>query len=170
MVGVLLAAKDFTRKQGWAFIALGTIIVVASLYYWFIVHAGFGLIYGGIIILMQNSWNWRKVVSKPILIWVGERSYSMFLTHLSVFYLVNNLVSRITTERNLTYAILTRGIGIPLSVFVAMLLFQFVERRQAKGVITAQYFWPWQANRLKHDVPEKKEKKEVHQQAILNNV
>jgi peptidoglycan/LPS O-acetylase OafA/YrhL len=171
---LLLAAKDFKPKVGLAFVAVGATIVILSLYYWFIVHAGFGLIYGGIIILMQNKVKIRKIVDTPFLVWVGERSYSLFLTHLSVFYLVNNIVSRFTTERNLAYAILTRGIGIPLSVFVAMLLFQFVERFQAKGVVTAQYFWPWQAKRLKHDLANEvvklEVKEEIHQQPILNNV
>ncbi len=83
------------------------------------------------------------------MIWFGERSYSIFLVHFSVFYLVDNFVSHFTPERNAMYGILTRAIGVPLALFCAMLLFHFVERRQAKGLMTDTKFWPWQVRGMK---------------------
>jgi peptidoglycan/LPS O-acetylase OafA/YrhL len=166
LLGVLLAAKDFSRRAGWILMGVGAAIVAISPVYWFIIQAGYGLFYAGIIILAFNSATLKSVLSKPIMMWLGERSYSLFLIHLSVFYLVNNLVSRITPGRNFTYGMLTRGIGIPLAIFAAMLLFNFVERRQAKGLITAKYFWPWQANRLKRDMLAEKEVIRVKEEVL----
>lgn len=148
LLGVLLAAKDFRKNAGWLFILSGTIIVAASPLYWFIIQAGYGLLYAGIIILAFNSERMQKALGTPLMLWFGERSYSIFLIHSSVFYLVDNLVSRMTPARNVTYAVLTRGIGIPLAIFMAMLLFQFVERRQARGLVTDKAFWPWQAKQV----------------------
>ena len=83
------------------------------------------------------------------MLWLGERSYSLFLVHFSVFYLVDNMIARFTPGRNAIYAVLTRGVGIPLGLFAAMLLFHFVERRQAHGLVTGEYFWPWQVKKMK---------------------
>jgi hypothetical protein len=47
------------------------------------------------------------------------------------------------------YGLLTRAIGVPLALFFAMLLFYFVERRQARGLMTDKAFWPWQVKKLK---------------------
>jgi peptidoglycan/LPS O-acetylase OafA/YrhL len=155
LMGVLLAVRDFDRKTAWAFIISGAALILGSLYYFQLMQTGYGLLYGGILILGFNSQKLRKVLSSPGMIWLGERSYSLFLVHFSVFYLINNLVSRITPDRNAAYAILTRGVGIPVALFVAMLLFHFVERRQARGLLTANMFWPWQAKGLTAKKPEK---------------
>jgi peptidoglycan/LPS O-acetylase OafA/YrhL len=155
LMGVLLAVRDFDRNTAWAFIISGAALILGSLYYFQLMQTGYGLLYGGILILGFNSQKLRKVLSSPGMIWLGERSYSLFLVHFSVFYLINNLVSRITPDRNAAYAILTRGVGIPVALFVAMLLFHFVERRQARGLLTANMFWPWQAKGLTAKKPEK---------------
>ncbi|MES2703132.1 MAG: acyltransferase [Bacteroidota bacterium] len=149
LLGVLLAAKDFNKTAGWLLTIAGALIIILSPLYWFIIQAGYGLLYGGILILVFNSPLLQRKLSGPMMIWLGERSYSLFLIHSSVFYLVNNLVSRVTPDRGAMYAILTRGIGIPLGLFAAMLLFWYVERRQARGLLTGHLFWPWQVNKLK---------------------
>ena len=83
------------------------------------------------------------------MIWLGERSYSLFLIHFSVFYLVDNLSAHLSTHRGMAYGLLSRGIGVPLAFLAAMTLFYFVERRQARGLVTANMFWPWQVKSLK---------------------
>jgi peptidoglycan/LPS O-acetylase OafA/YrhL len=147
LMGVTLAARDFTKKEGWILTSVGVGLIFASWYYEVIVHSGAALLYGGLIAVAFNSVKFKKVLNSPVLIWLGERSYSIFLTHLSVFYLVDNLVSRITPGRGMLYGVLTRSISIPLAILVAMVLFEFVERRSAKGLVTGAATWPWQAKK-----------------------
>lgn len=155
LLGVFLATKDFSLRHallfivsGFIFIAGGIMLIKTSLLYFSVIHSGFGLVYAGIITLAFNRQSLKKFLSKPGMIWLGERSYSLFLIHFSVFYLTDNVVSHFTSGRSAWYGILTRGIGIPAALFAAMVLFYFVERRQARGLLTGKLFWPWQAGRL----------------------
>lgn len=177
LLGVFLATRDFTARQGMYFIAAGIILLGAALFmfryapvyfaghyigyevvqmgvkqpawiYLSFMHSGYGLFYAGVIILAFNKVSFKKLLSRPFMIWLGERSYSLFLIHFSVFYLTDNIISHFTSGRSAIYGILTRGIGIPLGLLAAMLLFHFVERKQARGLLTANYFWPWQARKL----------------------
>ena len=160
LMGIFLASKDFNLSFAYRAISIGLIMVVAGLAlmnythviyshtFISLLHAGYGIFYAGIITLSFNLASFKNFLRKPLMIWFGERSYSIFLIHFSVFYLTDNIVSRFTTDRSALYGILTRAIGIPLALFLAMLLFHFVERRQAKGLVTEKAFWPWQANKL----------------------
>lgn len=143
LLGVYLAASDSSVKEAIYFITAGVLLVVVSYFYLPMLYTGYGFIYAGLIILAFYKDQLRQYFEKPLLIWLGERSYSLFLTHFSVLYLVNFTVSHFTTGRDLTYGFLTRALALPLSLFVAMLLFHFVERRYAKGLHTADAFWPW---------------------------
>ena len=145
---MFLAARDFKARDAYAFILPGVLLVGASWFYLPIVNAGYGLIYAGVIILAFNVASFRHFLSRPIMVWFGERSYSIFLVHFSVFYLVDNLAALFTSERNIWYGVLSRGAGIPIAIFAGMLLFHFVERRQARGLVTGHIFWPWQVKRL----------------------
>jgi peptidoglycan/LPS O-acetylase OafA/YrhL len=147
--GALIAARDFNLKQAWLFIAMGLVLLVCALFYLPAGHSAFGLIYAGVIVLAFNIRSFKRMLSTPFMIWLGERSYSLFLVHYSAFYLVYNIVSHFTPERNLTYGLLTRTLSVPSALFVAMLLFHFVERRQARGLLTANMFWPWQVRSFK---------------------
>lgn len=149
LLGIILAAKDLSNKDARIFIITGSILILASLYYFPVIKSGFGLIYAGVITLAFNVHTLRKWLSKPLMIWLGERSYSLFLVHFSVFYLIDNLAAHFTGGRDIYYGLITRGIGIPMAFFVAMLLFHFVERKWARGLITGDMFWPWQVKRLR---------------------
>ncbi len=178
LMGVFLALRDFNVRQGCYFLLAGAVMIMGALVmfrygptllagnylgyevvqngklqpawiYLSFMHSGYGLLYAGVIVLAFNLKSLKDFLSKPIMIWLGERSYSLFLIHFSVFYLVDNIVSHFTPGRNALYGILTRGVGIPLALFAAMLLFHFVERRQARGLMTGNMFWPWQVGRLK---------------------
>ena len=83
-----------------------------------------------------------RLLSRPLATWIGERSYSLVLIHVTAFHMTGWLVAFVTPHRGLAYAILTRAIGLPLALVLAMLLFHFVERRFARGLVTADRFWP----------------------------
>ena len=148
LMGILIAAEDFSLKQAYLFFAMALVLIIGAQFYLPVIHSAYGLIFGGVIILAFNMRSLRNLLDTPFMIWLGERSYSFFLVHFSVFYFVDNMTARITTDRNALYAVITRGVGIPLALFVAMLLFHFVEKRFARGLVTGDMFWPWQAKRL----------------------
>ncbi len=152
LMGVLLAAKDFSNRYAQYFILSGLVLIGCAwlhivpymqTHYTQFVHPGFALVYAGVIILAFNMRSYSRWLDTPAMIWLGERSYSLFLVHFSVFYLTDNIISHFTSERDTTYALLTRLVGIPIALFAAMLLFHFVERRQARGLVTGDAFWPW---------------------------
>ena len=156
LMGAFLATKDFDIKDGYRFLTLGIVlIIIAAIYipslhvrYFPLAHTAYGIFSAGLITIGFNSKPFRNFWSKPGMIWLGERSYSLYLVHLSVFYLTDNFVAHFTTERNFYYGVFTRLIFIPVSVFASMLLFSFVERRFAHGLVTDKIFWPWQLKRL----------------------
>ena len=159
ILGMLLAAKDFEIKHAYVFIVSGVIITLSSYIYFPLIHAkylalqesGYALLYSGIIILAFHYKSVNKFWNAPVLIWYGERSYSLYLIHFSVFYLVDNIVSHFMAGRNIYYAILTRGIGIPLAIIACVFLFHYVERKCVRGLNTDHIIWPWQIMRLRKE-------------------
>ena len=149
LCGVLIASRDFELNMGYTFMAMGFVLIVAS--YWFLpfTNSGYGLLHGGIIIMLFHRKSMQKALVNPLFVWMGERSYSIFLVHFSIFYLADNLAAHFTSHRGAAYGIISRGIGIPLALFGAMLLFHFVERKYARGLITGDIFWPWQIKKIK---------------------
>ncbi len=142
LLGILLAARDFTVKQAVVFIGSGIALVATSKFYLPLENPGYGLIYAGIITIAFNRHSFRKFLSSPMMLWLGERSYSLFLVHFSVFYLMDSIAAHFTATGTTAYALLSRGAGIPAAFFAAMLLFYFVERWQARGLITGRMFCP----------------------------
>jgi peptidoglycan/LPS O-acetylase OafA/YrhL len=151
LLGMLLAARDFNNGTAISFIVPGVLLVLASIFYLPLVNPGYGFIYAGLIIYAFNIQPLKSFLSKPIMIWLGERSYSLFLIHFSIFYLINYLTAHFAPERDALYGIVTRAVGIPVALFAAMLLFNFVERKQARGLVTGEIFWPWDIGKLKVD-------------------
>lgn len=156
LIGAFLAIKDFTIKDAYTFIIVGMILILFSetklpylnRRFLPLASSGYAILSAGLITFGFRVKSFRDFWSKPILVWIGERSYSLYLTHFSVYYLTDNLVSRLVPERNIYYGILTRGLGIPFSFLIAILLFHFVEKRYTRGLVTDKAFWPWQINRL----------------------
>jgi hypothetical protein len=56
--------------------------------------------------------------------------------------MTNYVVSFFVGWRTFAYGLATRLIGLPLALLMAMLLFHFVERRFARGLVSAEHFWP----------------------------
>ncbi len=151
LVGLLLAARDFTTKNAYVFLICGAVVYSFVYVYRPFEHSGFGLIYGGLLILSFNSERLQRFLTHPVLLWIGERSYSLFLVHFSVFYFIDNRAALWTTHRGLEYALITRGIGIPLAFLVAMFFFELFEKRFVRGMVTDKMFWPWQISKMRHD-------------------
>lgn len=145
LMGCVVARFDLGRRGGWLLLGAGLLAVLLMPFGWngpFPI--GYSLVYAGVLTLaLQPGHVLARTLSHPLLVWLGERSYSLFLVHCTVFYTVNYAVSLLVAERNLTYGLLTRAIGIPLAFLAAMLLFHFVERPFARGLVTAEHFWPF---------------------------
>jgi peptidoglycan/LPS O-acetylase OafA/YrhL len=106
-----------------------------------LIHGGFGLLWSSIIGLCMRVESLRSLASTPRLVWLGDRSYSLFLTHCTVFVVTNWAVSHWCPGRTATYGIATRAIGLPLALFVAVMLFWYVERHFSRRLTTANDFW-----------------------------
>jgi peptidoglycan/LPS O-acetylase OafA/YrhL len=142
--GVILARYDCNDKWGWLAISLGIpYCLLAFRFPRLDVHIGWGLFYFGIVIFaLSGVTRLKRWLSTWLLVWIGERSYSLFLVHYSVITAVSLLVSLITTQKGARYFLTTRLIEIPLVLISAMLLFSLIERRFAKNLATGDYFWP----------------------------
>src|SRR5476649_1860272 len=60
--------------------------------------------------LRAMSGNYRvahRRLTHPIAVWLGERSYSLFLVHFNVFYLVNLVLSLFLPGRTAVYGLLS---------------------------------------------------------------
>lgn len=148
ILGIFLAKYDFKKFAGYILLATGAIMILLARRYEPMINSGYGLFYAGFIILMFKSKRLQLFFDRPFMVWLGERSYSLFLIHFSVFYLVNYICSLLIPERNMLYGVCSRSIGITLAFFLSMVLFHFVERRQARGLVTGHIFWPWQIKKL----------------------
>jgi peptidoglycan/LPS O-acetylase OafA/YrhL len=142
ILGVFLAKDTFNVRQAAAAIILGIMFQVISFWYEPFDHMGFAFLYFGILVLIFHSQFLQNILSSPLMVWIGERSYSLFLVHFSVLYLTNYMISYFVEDRNLLYGLLSRSFGIIFSFFAAMALFHFVERKQARGLQTENQFWP----------------------------
>ncbi|QEH38543.1 Acyltransferase family protein [Aquisphaera giovannonii] len=142
--GVILARVDFSRYTLLAICLMGAGLVAASGAR--LVEnglTGYGFLYAGLVGLAQTG----RITSlaSPPMVWLGERSYSLFLTHFSVFGLCSHLTSLFTSGKDAGYFLISRLMGLPAAFLVAILLFTFVECRFAHNLETKDQFWPWQA-------------------------
>jgi peptidoglycan/LPS O-acetylase OafA/YrhL len=144
LVGIAIAKFDWRPREGWIFVGLGLCYLLPAMYFQKMnYHVGYALLYGGLVMLAFVPGSLlQRGLSKHLMLWIGERSYSLFLIHFTVFFAVNYAVSHFVTQKDLTYFVLSRGIGLPLALLGAMLLFHFIERRFARNLITANEFWP----------------------------
>jgi peptidoglycan/LPS O-acetylase OafA/YrhL len=142
--GLVLASRDVFPKVIYPALLGGLCLTVGSIFCPSLnPHVGWGLIYFGIVaIAMDRSSNLARQLSKDILVFLGERSYSLFLTHYSVIELTCWATSMVIYSKGTTYFIATRLIAASLSVLVAMMLFRYVERYFATGLVTGDIFWP----------------------------
>jgi peptidoglycan/LPS O-acetylase OafA/YrhL len=143
--GMAVARYDPPARTGVILVAIGTVgVLIAIADKSLNVHAPFGLFWAGVVVIATKGTSpLRTWLARRHLVWLGERSYSLFLVHFSVFYLVDYLLSLVEPGRTAVFDVLSRGIGLPLALLAAMTLFWTVERREARGLVTADAFWPW---------------------------
>jgi len=144
LMGAALALHGPSARTGYLLVGTGMLYCVVALFLQALnIHLGFALLWGGVVVVaMEGKGGLRRQLARDDTVWLGERSYSLFLVHFSVFYLVNYLVSLVVPHRTAVYFVVTRGAGIPLALLAAMALFWVVERRFARGLTTADRFWP----------------------------
>jgi peptidoglycan/LPS O-acetylase OafA/YrhL len=141
--GVLVARLDLPRRAALALCAAGAAIVVAAAWHpWVNHHVGYGLLYTGIVQRLTARSDYRGALTSPLFVWMGERSYSLFLVHVTVFQLASNVAAHAWPGKSGAYFLATRLLGIPAAFLAAMVLFTVVERRFARGLVTAGAFWP----------------------------
>jgi peptidoglycan/LPS O-acetylase OafA/YrhL len=144
VAGLLMSRMDFPRVMARSIaIVGGALLLIGSVIPQFPGrHIGYGLVYCGIVSrALDVTSRSSHALSKWHLVWLGERSYSLFLSHGSVLVLVGYATSMFL-PRGLGYIVVTRIASVPLSLIVAMLIFSYVERRFAHGLVTRDAFWP----------------------------
>ncbi len=107
-------------------------------------HVGWGAVYFGLVARAMDPTSrlWR-LLSGHAWVWLGERSYSLFLVHFTVIGLVCHAVSYAFDSKTVGYFLLSRALSIALSLLATVLLFHFIERRFAHGLVTAEEVFPW---------------------------
>ena len=154
LFGLAIAKYDVPRRVGQALVLTGAIyILLATKVKPMNVHAGFGLLYAGLTVLAFDVGSaWTQFLSSPLMVWLGERSYSLFLIHFTAFALTNYVVSWLIPTKSATYFALTRLIGLPGALLAAMLIFHLIERRFARNLVTDKQFWPplWGSRPVNH--------------------
>lgn len=147
LAGVLLAQATLPRRVGTTLLVIGVGYLALVLFVERAnVHTAFALLYTGVIVVAHTTQWVRRRLERPTMIWIGERSYSLFLTHFTVLHLSIALAAHLSPSHTVAYRAATRVAATLGTVIVSMLLFWFVERRYARNLATSGAFWPWQAH------------------------
>ena len=142
--GMVLASRDVSARDAFIAMLIGACLIIASISLPNLnPHVGFALFYFGIVATASDRCTpLSKRLSSNILVWLGERSYSLFLTHHTIIVLTGWAISLLVDTKGYIYYVTTRFIAAVLSMLVAMILFSLVERRFATNLVTANQFWP----------------------------
>jgi len=152
-LGTVLARFDLGGRRGGNLLLVSGLIgiLAAPMVSWVPFSIPYGLFYAGLLTLsLQRGHFLERFLTHPLLVWLGERSYSLFLVHFTSFYATNYVLSHLCADRSVAYGLATRLIGLPLALLAAMVVFHFVERPFARGLVTAESFWPF---RFVHRTP-----------------
>lgn len=106
-------------------------------------HVGYGLAYFGLVATtMRTGTVLSKRLAAAPMVWLGERSYSLFLTHYSVIFLCNWGVSQFVPGKGLAFYAASRALAVPGALIVACVVFHLIERRFAHGLVTGHHLLP----------------------------
>lgn len=106
-------------------------------------HVGYALAYFGLVAsAMRSGSALSNGLSSAPMVWLGERSYSLFLTHYSVIFLCNWAVSQLVPSKGLAFYAASRSLAAPGTLLVACLVFHLIERRFAHGLVTGNNLLP----------------------------
>jgi len=130
--------------SGCFFVIFGCLLlVIYSLYPKINFHNANALFWLGVLILsFQVGSRLHKFLTAYLLVWVGERSYSLFLIHLTTLTFGAYLAAQLFAENSAIYYPVSRCLALLLTFAIAMLLFTWAERPFAHGLTTSQDFWP----------------------------
>ena len=121
---------------------MGYLLSIVGLIYLFIalslslsINNAYGLLYFGLVLISFNENGIaNKILKSNLFVWIGERSYSIFLVHFVIYCLADYIISLFVIKKDIVYFLLTRLIGIPASILISMMLFYYVERYFARGI------------------------------------
>jgi len=108
---------------------------------------GFALVDGALVVALGRGRlrTVARILRAPLVVWLGERSYSMFLVHFSVLYVILHAASFHFASRTGAYFVTTRVAAVPAILLVTIAVFEVAEKPFARGLATAGARWPWQA-------------------------
>ena len=144
LAGIFLAKYDLSEWIANALIIGGLVLSGVSIAFDSLpIQIGLAFFYGGVIAsLIKHPSPASSALAFRPLVWVGERSYSLFLTHFAAFNLVNYLCSLVFHSASGKYMLTSRVLGYVLAFGVMVFCFQFFERPFARNLETANEFWP----------------------------
>ncbi len=142
--GILLATHKLSAATRWVVSGVGAMFIVGNALDARIDgHVGFGLLYMAIVSsALQDQGAMSALLSRRLPVWLGERSYSLFLTHYSVIALACWSTSLLFHGKGVAYFIVSRTIAVVGALLVSCILFELVESRFANGLLTAGEWWP----------------------------
>jgi peptidoglycan/LPS O-acetylase OafA/YrhL len=153
--GMAAGQLDLSRRAGLVLVGAG--LATNIVWSWIPVfnnHLGNALFFMGLAALaLLAGTRVQRFLEHYFMIWVGERSYSIFLIHAGALMLGSYLASLTFMEGSLGYYGFSRCIGLPLGLLAAMLLFTVVERRFARGLVTGNDFFPFGLYNRTQDQP-----------------
>jgi len=142
--GLVLARLDLQRTTALAFGAVGVIVLLlAARVDAHLVHVGYCALYVGLVARALDA---ESRISRQLgrwhFVWMGERSYSLFLIHGPIILLVYWASSRLFSGPNAAFLLVSRLTAFVLSWLSALLIFGLVERRYARGLVTGNQLLP----------------------------
>ncbi len=142
--GLVLAKQALGAATRAGLAGLGLIVIaVSSFSVQLNSHVGYGLLYMAIVAqAMERESRIATWLSRPLMIWLGERSYSLFLTHYSVIALSCWSTSWMISGKTAAFFVITRLLAVIGSLAAACLLFELVESRFAHGLVSVGQWWP----------------------------
>jgi len=131
--GLVLASQEVSTRGAYTALLSGIFLTIASTILPSVnPHIGWGLLYFGIVATALDKFSpLSKRLSSGLFVWLGERSYSLFLTHHTIIVLTYWAISLLVEAKGPTYYLATRSISVVSSLFVAMMLFNFVRSNDA---------------------------------------
>jgi peptidoglycan/LPS O-acetylase OafA/YrhL len=141
--GLVLARQDVGASMRALLAGLGACIVGAAAFDPRAnSHVGYGLLYMAVVSQAMSAGSLSRWLTRPVMIWLGERSYSLFLTHYSVIALACWATSFEVAGKSAAFFIISRALAVVGSLVAACVLFELVESRFAHGLVTAGMWWP----------------------------
>ena len=141
--GLILAGHTLPRVASRSLVVGGLLwIPVACALPWLNPHVGWSLLYFGIVAIAMDRTSWLCArLSSHGLVWLGERSYSLFLIHNSMIIVAYHAASMVL-PRGMAYFGVSRAAALVLIAVGTVLVFHWVERRFAHNLSTSGELLP----------------------------